>query len=238
MTALRALAAIGLLALAAAASADMPDLMDGELNGRRQLDRVQLGVALLEGQPKDARAELKKLYDRYDAIVEDKMENGWTYGLLSEDLVEGEDESQVVPARQAADALVLRQKELAALEKQDAAAPSQDLEWALKKKRREVRAAEKLAGRTKGTCIDWSDLLWYELGKLDPQEWTIEDQTRDAPPYHTAAVLCTPADAPTLCVAFDPSWTGEPAVYEYNSWNLGKQDGRLPAEFFLHHLSP
>lgn len=217
-----------------------PELDMGVASRVRPADKALISLST---KPRDALVELRRLYDRYTALVESKREDaGWSYGLVSEELSSG-DEDVIVPARQLEEAAKSRAAELAALKAKLAAgeqtlpqAALEDLRWQVEKKRREARAAARAAAREKGTCVDWSDLVWFTLRGLDLQDWSVQDTTRQAPPRHTAAVLCTPADSPELCLAFDPSITGEPDVYEFESWDKGSRAGRLPPEFFLHHL--
>ena len=108
--------------------------------------------------------------------------------------------------------------------------------------------------RSKGTCLDWSDLVWAELGRLKPEHWSVRDRERTARPFHTAAVLCSPsvleqdtacADSTPgrcleagrqVCLVFDPWQRGQADVYEFGAWNRDLFAGRVPADFFLHEL--
>lgn len=201
---------------------------------------VDKALLSLANKPKPALVELRKLYDRYAALVEAKRDDGWQYALLSGDIAAGKD--NVMPARQLEEAAAKRAAELNAAKAKLAGkadlpdAAKEDLQLEIERRSSAARSAARRAAREKGTCIDWSDEVWFELRKLSPEEWSVADTTREARPRHTAAVLCTPADDPKLCLAFDPWQRGEPDVYELDSWNAGSLEGRLPAEFFLHHL--
>lgn len=204
---------------------------------------VEAVLSSLSTKGTDALVELRELYRRYADVVASKRElDGWEYALETGTIVEHPDE-RILPARQAEDAYRRRSAELRRLEEaydattnkfQDAA--REELRYQADKKKREVRAARRFARRTKGLSLDWSDLVWAELTKLDPEHWSVSDAVRDASPRHSAAVVCTPAEDPTLCLAFDPWPRGEPDVYEYETWNKASTSGRLPPEYFLHHL--
>lgn len=214
-----------------------------QMGVREQRNPADKALNGLAGKTTAQLVELRELYGRYVDVVASKREmDNWEYGMETGRVVDHPDD-RILPARQAADAYRRRQAELRKLEDALANATGQfqegtreDLQIAVDKKKREVRAARSASRRSKGLDIDWSDLVWYELNKLDPEEWSVSDATRDASPRHSAAVVCTPAERPTLCLAFDPWVRGEPDVYEYDSWNEGSTEGRLPPEFFLHHL--
>lgn len=204
---------------------------------------VDTALSSLATKPKDALLELRALYERYVDVVNAKRElDGWDRSLETGAIVEHPD-GRVLPARQAEEAFRLRREELRKLEERYKSMEGdfkdgarEDLRIEIDKKKRAVRAARRAASRTKGLALDWSDLIWHELGRLEPEEWSISDAARDARPLHSAAVVCTPYDRPTLCLAFDPWRRGEPDVYEYDTWNKGEFSARLPPEFFLHHL--
>jgi hypothetical protein len=214
-----------------------------QMGVRQHHDPAEKALDALAGKPLAALTELRELYVRYADVVASKKDlDGWSYGMETGRVVDHPDE-RILPARQAADAYRLRQAELRKLEDAYAAATGafqdetrEDLRIAVDKKRREARAARGVTRRTKGLDLDWSDQVWYELNKLDPEEWSVSDAVRDATPRHSSAVVCTPAESPTLCLAFDPWFRGEADVYEYDSWNEGSTAGLIPAEYFLHHL--
>ncbi len=229
---------IPLLLLCALARPCAAIQLDGELNAAPPMSPVDRAVLSVSGRPQPALLELRKLYDRYTALVEARRDDGWSYGLLSGEVVE-EGEDVVVPARQLDEAVKARAAELAKAEQAQSAAPTDEmkdrLQGAVEAARKAWKRARRKAGREKGTCVDWSDLVWFELRKLDPQEWTVQDATRDARPLHTGAVVCSTEDT-SVCLAFDPWKTGEPDVYDFISWDHGSFDGRVAPEFFLHHL--
>jgi hypothetical protein len=118
----------------------------------------------------------------------------------------------------------------------------------------EATALHDAYSRSKGLCLDWSDLVWAELGRLKPEHWDIRDQERQTRPFHTGAVLCPePASddeeegrvctsgaggcrEPQPCLVFDPWQSGKAEVYEFSSWDRGSFSDRVPADFFLHEL--
>lgn len=193
----------------------------------------------LKQEPEEAQTQLYLLYARYAETVSRRLEEGWRSGLLSGELVEQPEEAQL-PARQLEEALRKRNRELRAMEGQIKAAGSrregEKLLDRLEEKKAALRPLLRIDARSKGTCRDWSDQVWADLNKLAPEDWSISDETREARPYHTAAVACTPKEDPELCLVFDPWETGEPAVYEYKAWNEGSFETRLTADFFLHQL--
>lgn len=190
-------------------------------------------------QPKEALLELRRLYARYADVVQRRIEEGWRAGLLSGSLIEHGEASER-PARQVEEALKNRERELreieAALPEAETPAAAERRARRLEAKRAEVRALRRDAQRPKGTCLDWSDEAWSELSRLASESWSLQDESRHASPRHTAAVACTPASEPEVCLALDPWKRGEPDVYEYHSWSRGSFEGRIAATFFLHRL--
>lgn len=189
--------------------------------------------------PREAQLELFSLYARYNESVQKKVEDGWYPGLLTGELVEQPDEIRL-PARQTELALEKRRQELnvleAELKKVEGRAAAVPLMEKIEAKKLEVRRARSAAGRTKGLCLDWSDMVWAELIKTAPEHWRVRDERRAAPPFHTSAVICTPQEEPELCLAFDPWENGRADVFEFRTWNQGSPEARIAPEFFLHQL--
>lgn len=191
-------------------------------------------------QPKPSLVELRRLYARYADVVQKRLEEGWRGGLLSGSLIESSGASEL-PARQLEEALKNRERELRLLEAESrkegrTPAAEERLSLRLKAKKIELRALRRDAQQPKGTCLDWSDEVWADLSRLELEDWSLRDETRETSPRHTAAVACTPAEEPEVCLALDPWKRGEADVYEYHSWRRGSFEGRLPATFFLHQL--
>jgi hypothetical protein len=161
--------------------------------------------------------------------------------VLSEAVIEDVDEP-FQPARLVEGMIELRKKEVAkvqeALSKVAGDDPYNDkrLRAALETKRDELNALVSRNKREKGLCRDWSDLIWSEFMSMELEYWGARDERRATRPYHTAAVACSPADSPTVCLAFDPWEDGRPNVFAYSAWDESAPGGRFPAEFFLHGL--
>jgi hypothetical protein len=194
----------------------------------------------VEALPLEARLELRRMYMRYRDEVALRADQGWTPGLLSDAVIENVDDP-FQPARLLEDTEKNRRKFLAA---QQAAlakigADSPDYARQLRRIRDEkevVARAHRKNSREKGICRDWSDDVWYLLTKMELDQWTVDDRRREARPFHSAAVACSPQEDPTVCLAFDPWTEGEPSVYAYQAWDAKEAGGRLPAEYFLHGL--
>jgi hypothetical protein len=225
----RALAAVLLLALSASAQ-------EVEIGLRAQKARE-----LVDALPVPARVELKKMYRRYKAAVTRKLEAGWGTGVLSEAVIEDVDEP-FQPARLVEGMIDLRKKELAKLQETLATVASDDpyndkrVRAAIDSKKDELNALISRNKREKGLCRDWSDLVWSEFVSMQLEYWGARDERRATRPYHTAAVACSPADSPTVCLAFDPWEDGRPNVYAYGAWDESAPGGRFPAEYFMHDL--
>jgi hypothetical protein len=203
--------------------------------------RAQKARELVDGLPVAARVELKKMYRRYKEVVARKLEAGWRTGVLSEAVIEDVDEP-FQPARLVEGMIELRKKEVARLQDALKAVSPDDpyndkrLRAALEAKRAELADLVSRNKREKGLCRDWSDLIWSELTALELEHWGARDERRATRPYHTAAVVCSPADSPEVCLAFDPWEDGRPNVYAYQAWDESAPGGRFPAEYFLHGL--
>jgi hypothetical protein len=215
----------------------------------------------IENLPVESRYELFTLYQAYIETVNSRRAQHWRKGLLNGEIVDHPDEA-ILPVRQLEEAAAKREPEVAALEAQvkqeklDAPPPPvrepNQTDWsqppeetrrkpspaeiALKAKRKELKSFKSRLSRSKGLSLDWSDAVWADLQKVDAEHWSITDQARTVSPRHTGAVVCTPADAPTICVVFDPWKTGEPDVYEYSAWDGGSFENRVPPEYMLHGL--
>ena len=189
--------------------------------------------------PEAAQTELFSLYARYREAVADHMDKGWSPRLLSGDIVEAS-ANRPTPARQIETSIHKRDREIRDLQMQlDQAGPQADtsrLRDRLDVVRAERESLRDAYSRPKGTCLDWSDLVWAELGRLKPEHWSLHEETRKARPFHTGAVLCTSPGPARICLAFDPWPEGRADVYEFGSWNQGSFAARLPADFFLHQL--
>jgi hypothetical protein len=229
-------------------------------NPNRAAEIAMTGVNAL---PEDAQHQLFDLYQAYIGVVNKRKEQHWRSNLLSGEIIEHPD-TPIQPARQIEDAIKKREAEAKILEDQvkqerlDSKAPAEpekqyplsdwlepqkkgapkpsDAALALKAKRKEIKKLKRTLSRSKGISLDWSDAVWAELVKVDAAAWTVTDQTRTAAPLHSAAVACSPAEKPVVCIAFDPWRTGEADAYEFGSWDDGSFKGKIPAEFLLHHL--
>ncbi|MDD5301647.1 MAG: hypothetical protein PHS14_00950 [Elusimicrobia bacterium] len=230
---MRALSFALLLACSAAAPASAQEAETGL--------RAQKARELVDALPAEARVELKKMYRRYKEVVARKLESGWRTGVLSEAVIEDVDEP-FQPARLVSGMIELRKKEIAKLQEALKALASDDpyndkrLRAALEAKREELNALVAQNKREKGLCRDWSDLIWSEFMSMDLEYWGARDERRATRPYHTAAVACSPADSPEVCLAFDPWEDGRPSVFAYGAWDESAPGGRFPAEYFLHGL--
>jgi hypothetical protein len=212
--------------------------------------------AAVKALPQEAQLELFTLYARYNEAVSNRMDEGWRAGLIGdEDAKTSQDDT--LPARQIEEAIRSREAAIKTLSKQ-MEKPDPDSEARL---HRDLESAQlRLASlrdaltRPKGTCRDWSDLVWAELGRLKPENWSVQDRERTARPFHTGAVLCSPPisedmeacsdSAPSrclgtesrVCLVFDPWQRGQADVYEFGSWDRDIYAARVPADFFLHDL--
>jgi hypothetical protein len=213
--------------------------------------------AAVKALPAEAQTELFTLYGRYSDTVSKRLDEGWHAGLLID---EGNKTSQedTLPARQLEEAIKNRENEIKALTKR-LEKPDPDTEPSLRRQREAARmrlsALRGALDRSKGTCQDWSDLIWADLGRLKPEYWAIQDRERSERPFHTGAVLCSPPASEEadnacsdstpgrcleagrqVCLVFDPWQRGEADVYEFGAWDRGLFAGRMPADFFLHEL--
>lgn len=195
----------------------------------------------IEALPAEARVELKKMFRRYREAVGRKLEAGWRPRVLSEAVIEDVDEP-FQPARLVEGMIDLRQKEIAEL--QEALNERKDGDYrgerrlgaTLTAKRAALASLISMNRREKGLCRDWSDLIWSEFTAMELEHWGARDERRATRPYHTAAVACSPADSPTVCLAFDPWEDGRPNVYAYRAWDESAPGGRFPNVYFLHGL--
>ena len=194
----------------------------------------------IEALPLASREELRRMYLTYRDEISLRMEQGWTPGLLSDAVIEDAGES-FQPARLLEEAEQNRRKFLsdqrAALAKLSVDSPEYDRQVRrIGNESEAVARARQKSSREKGICRDWSDDVWSLLTKLDLDHWTVDDRRRDARPFHSAAVACSPQERPTVCLAFDPWTEGKPSVYAYRAWNEKAAGARLPADYFLHGL--
>ncbi len=203
--------------------------------------RAQKAREAIEALPIEARVELKKMYRRYKQAVTRKLEAGWGTGVLSEAVIEDVDEP-FQPARLLEISIALRKKEIAKLQEALSKVASDDpygdkkVRTALEDKKLELNTLLLQGKREKGVCRDWSDLVWSEFVAMELEYWGARDERRATRPYHTAAVACSPADSPTVCLAFDPWEDGRPNVFAYGAWDESAPGGRFPAEYFIHGL--
>ncbi|MDP3543981.1 MAG: hypothetical protein Q8T11_16065 [Elusimicrobiota bacterium] len=195
----------------------------------------------IEALPVEARVELKKMFRRYRDAVARKLEGGWRPRVLSEAVIEDVDEP-FQPARLVEGMIDLRKKEIAELQESLNARKEGDyrmekrLNAALAAKREALDTLISMNRREKGLCRDWSDLIWSEFTAMELEHWGARDERRATRPYHTAAVACSPAESPTVCLAFDPWEDGRPNVYAYRSWDESTPGGRFPAVYLIHGL--
>jgi hypothetical protein len=190
--------------------------------------------AAVKALPAAAQTELFTLYARYNELVSERMEAGWRPGLISEQGVKAS-QDDALPARQLEEAVRSREAEIQSIEKK-LEKPDVATVGRLRRER-EAAQARLLAlrgalARAKGTCLDWSDLVWAELVRLDPEHWSISDRERAARPFHTGAALCSE----NACLVFDPWQRGQADAYEFKEWDRDVYAGRIPADFFLHDL--
>ncbi len=226
---MRALALALLLAVPASSQEEEAGLAAQQ--AREQIDAL----------PAQARVELKKMYRRYKDAVARKLEAGWRPRVLSEAVIEDVDEP-FQPARLVGGMIDRRKKEIA--EFQEALNELKDgdyrkekrLRAALSAKREELASLVSMDRREKGLCRDWSDLIWSEFTAMELEYWGARDERRATRPYHTAAVACSPAESPTVCLAFDPWEDGRPNVYAYRAWDESAPGGRFPTVYLLHGL--
>ncbi len=203
--------------------------------------RAQKARELVDALPAPARVELKKMYRRYREVVTRKLDAGWRVRVLSEAVIENVDEP-FQPARLIEGMIVLRRQEVAKIQEALSRAASDDpigtdrLRRALEAKRAEMDVLVARNKREKGLCRDWSDQIWSEFMAMGLEYWGVRDERRTTRPYHTAAVACSPADSPTVCLAFDPWEDGRPNVFAYGAWDESAPRGRFPAEYLLHGL--
>ncbi len=203
--------------------------------------RAQKARETVDALPVEARVELKKMYRRYKDAVARRLEQGWGTGVISEAVIEEVDEP-FMPARLVENMMELRKKEIDEIQAsikdlgEDDPAKAKRLQAILDKKRSELRGLASKNKREKGLCRDWSDLVWTEFMSMNLEYWGARDERRATRPYHTAAVACSPADSPTVCLAFDPWEDGRPSVFAYGAWDESAPGGRFPAEYFLHVL--
>lgn len=203
--------------------------------------RAQKARELVDALPIEARVELKKMYRRYKDTVARKLEAGWRTGVLSEAVIEDVDEP-FQPVRLVEDMIELRKTEIVRIQEALNALTSDDpyndrrLRAALEAKRGELRILVARNKREIGLCRDWSDLIWSEFLSMNLEYWGARDERRATRPYHTAVVACSPADSPSVCLAFDPWEDGRPNVFAYGAWDESAPGGRFPAEYFLHGL--
>lgn len=196
--------------------------------------------AAIEALPAEARVELRKMFFRYREEVLRRTEQGWEGGVLNDAVIEDVDEP-FQPARLLEEAEKNRKKELAGLQAslakldQDANAYGKLLHK-INDRKDSLEILHRKAGREKGICRDWSDDVWFMLTGMNLENWTVDDRRRTARPYHTAAVACAPADAPTVCLAFDPWSEGTALVYAFSAWDEKGPGGRIPNDYFLHGL--
>jgi hypothetical protein len=219
------------LLLASPASAQEPE---AGLRAQQARERV-------DALPAEARVELKKMYRRYKEVVARKLEVGWRTGVLSEAVIEDVDEP-FQPARLVEGMITLRRKEVEKLQESLAELNGDDpykdkrLRSVLEAKKTELATLVDRNKREKGLCRDWSDLIWSELVAMELEHWGARDERRATRPYHTAAVVCSPADSPAVCLVFDPWEDGRPNVYAHMAWDESAPGGRFPAEYLLHGL--
>lgn len=203
--------------------------------------RAQKARELVDALPIETRVELKKMYRRYKDTVARKLEAGWRTGVLSEAVIEDVDEP-FQPARLVSGMIELRKTEIVRIQEALNALTSDDpynarrLRAALEAKREELRILVSRNKREIGLCRDWSDQIWSEFLSMNLEYWGARDERRATRPYHTAVVACSPADSPSVCLAFDPWEDGRPNVFAYAAWDESAPGGRFPAEYFLHGL--
>jgi hypothetical protein len=196
--------------------------------------------AAVDALPVEARVELRRMYMRYRDEVSTRLDQGWTPGMLSDAVIEDVDDP-FQPARLLEDDAKARRGALDALEAALPKIPRDSPDYDRQVQRIEdakpaVARAERKNRREKGICRDWSDDAWFLLTRMDLDQWSVEDRRRDARPFQTAAVVCSPQDEPSVCLAFDPWADGRPSVYSFQAWDAKAPGGRFPADYFLHSL--
>lgn len=200
---------------------------------------------LLENLPVETRAELRRLYRRYEELVSTRLEAGWKAGLLDESSIAGQGGSERPsrPARLLEDMARARRLEIAGLEETlKRASPDKELPHysrtrrSIQEKTLELNALRAEAAREKGLCRDWSDAVWHELTLMEPAHWTARDAVRAARPFHTGAVLCAASENGELCLVFDPWPEGRADVFAFDAWDDARPGGRLPRDFMLYGL--
>lgn len=203
--------------------------------------RAQKVREMIEALPIEARIELKKMYRTYKLAVTRRLDEGWHTGLISEAVIEDVDEP-FQPARLLKSMIELRKKELVRLQEALADLPDGEpsktrrLRAAIDDKKRDISELTSRNKREKGICRDWSDLIWSEFTAMNLEYWGVRDERRARRPYHTAAIACSPAESPEVCLAFDPWEDGRPTVYAYGAWDENAPGGRFPATYFLYNL--
>lgn len=200
---------------------------------------------LIENLPVEARVELRRMYRRYAEAVSNRLEQGWRPGLLDEGAISGEgvSEQPFQPARLIEDMIRSRRREIKDLEASlQRKSPDTELP-AYNRVRRQIQAkTEELielrakAVRDKGLPRDWSDLVWHTLIEMNLEHWSARDEVRRARPFHAAAVACSPAEAPVVCLAFDPWREGQAEVLAFDAWDDNVPGGRFPRDYLLHDL--
>jgi hypothetical protein len=212
--------------------------------------------AAVKALPAAAQLELFTLYARYNETVSKRMDDGWRAGLISD---QGTKTSQddTLPARQLEEAVSNREAEIKSLDKRlEKPEPKTVTRLSRERESAQTRLAalRDALARDKGTCLDWSDLVWAEMSRLRPEHWSVRDRERGARPFHTGTVLCSPpasqedgacsdsepgrcaAAGRQVCLVFDPWQRGQADVYAFGAWDRDLFAGRVPADFFLHEL--
>lgn len=226
---MKALALLLLLAPAAGAlDADAPGVP-----ARRAHDAV-------ERLPAAARVELRRMFMTYREEVAKRLESGWSYGVLSDAVIENVGEP-FQSARLLAESEKKRGAELESLQASAAKTNHDDASYGrllrkIEDKKEELAKVRAQGRREKGICRDWSDDVWFLLETAGLDHWTVDDRRRGSRPFHTGAVACAPADAPSVCLVFDPWTRGKPDVYALDAWDAQEPGGRVPADYFLHGL--
>ncbi|MDX6769222.1 MAG: hypothetical protein SF051_06790 [Elusimicrobiota bacterium] len=219
-----------------AASAD-----EGEAPGRAAAKARRL----VENLPVEARVELRMMYRRYADAVANRLEQGWRPGLLDEAAIAGEEDGEAPfrPARLTEEMTRARRREIQELEATlRRKSPDEELREynrvrrLIQSKNEELARLRAQAVRDKGLARDWSDLVWSEFVAMGLEHWSARDEIRRARPLHAAAVACSPAEAPSVCLAFDPWRDGRADVFAFDAWDEGALGGRFPRDYLLHDL--
>lgn len=195
---------------------------------------------VIDSLPIEARVELRRMYFHYADAVSKRLDQGWGGGVLTEAVIEDIDEP-FQPARLLEEAIAKRRKEIAALEESLSKPGSEDygkIRRKIEDKKDELKKARKKASREKGICRDWSDAVWSELTAMNLAYWTVEDRRREARPFHTGAVVCSPDDdrRRSVCLVFDPWESGKADAFAYEDWDAHEPGGLIPVDYFLHGL--